>query len=272
MKVGVDALPPLPRDGSDRNRTSPFAFTGAKFEYRAPGSSQSCAGISMVLNTIVAESMDEVADKLEYVEKKDFNSALQTILHEMICNHKRVIFNGDNYTAQWVKEAQKRGLPNLRTTPDALKPMIDKKNLELFEKYGVFTGNELPSRYEVFIEQYEQKVAIEARLTLQMARTMIMPAVVTHLGELSGSLNQLKDSGATAGLSAIQGQLRTIGLLADELADNCDALENAIAEKKDESEVLACMKDVRNTADQLEIQMPDDLWPMPKYQDMLFGL
>ncbi len=272
MKVGVDALPPLPRDGSDRNRTSPFAFTGAKFEYRAPGSSQSCAGISMVLNTIVAESMDEVADKLEYVEKKDFNSALQTILHEMICNHKRVIFNGDNYTAQWVKEAQKRGLPNLRTTPEALKPLIDKKNLELFEKYGVFTGNELPSRYEVFIEQYEQKVAIEARLTLQMARTMIMPAVVTHLGELAGSLNQLKDSGTTAGLSAIQGQLRTIGMLADDLADNCDALENAIAEKKEESEVLSCMKDVRTTADQLEIQMPDDLWPMPKYQDMLFGL
>lgn len=272
LKVGVDALPPLPRDATDRNRTSPFAFTGNKFEYRAPGSSQSCAGISMVLNTIVAESMDEVAEKLEKVEKKDFNSALQHILHEMICKHKRVIFNGDNYTQDWVREAEKRGLPNLRTTPEALKPLIDKKNLALFEKYGVFTGNELPSRYEVFIEQYEQKVAIEAKLTLQMARTMILPSVAQQLGELAGTVNQMKESGISAGISSVQSLLQTIGLLADDLSDNCDTLENALQESMGEPQILHAMSAVRKTADQLEMQMADDLWPMPKYQELLFDL
>ncbi len=272
LKVGVDTLPPLPRDATDRNRTSPFAFTGNKFEYRAPGSSQSCAGISVVLNTIVAESMDEVAQKLDGVDRKDFNSTLQGVLHEMICKHKRIIFNGDNYTKDWLVEAQKRDLPNLRTTPEALKPLIEKKNLELFDKYGVFTGNELPSRYEVFIEQYEQKIAIEGNLTLQMARTMIAPAVTTQLGDLASTINQLKECGVNTGLYSVQNQLRTIGALADELAENCDTLENCLVKKMEESQIITAMNAVRATTDRLEAQVADDLWPLPKYQDLLFGL
>lgn len=272
LKVGVDALPALPRDATDRNRTSPFAFTGNKFEFRAPGSSQSCAGISMVLNTIVAESMDEVTDQLAGVPKGQFNSTLQEILQKMICDHKRVIFNGDNYKRDWVAEAEKRGLPNFRTTLDALVPLIEKKNLQMFEKYGVFRGNELPSRYEVFVEQYKQKIEIEANLTLQMARTMIAPAVNRQIANLSSTFNELIHSGIEAGQESLRNRLTKTGELADQLSNNADELAVALEVWANEEILLNKMRAVRSVADQLEKIVDDRLWPMPKYQDLLFVL
>ena len=176
MRIGVDTLPPLPRDATDRNRTSPFAFTGNKFEFRAPGSSQSCGGVNVVLNTIVAESIDEISAELEKFPKEDFLANLQALLQKIIRQHKRVVFNGDGYTQEWVEESAKRGLPNLRTTPEALQPLLDEKNIELFDRYGVLSPKEMKSRYEVFMEEYERKIRIEGELALTMARTMIYPA------------------------------------------------------------------------------------------------
>lgn len=176
IKIGVDTLPPLPCDVTDRNRTSPFAFTGNKFEFRAAGSSQSCANPNIVLNTIVAEAFDEISTKLEALPKAEFQKGLQKILQDIVKKHKRVVFNGDGYNEAWKKEAAKRGLPNLHNTPEALKPLLKPENIALFEKYGVLNASELKSRYEVFMEEYTKKIQIEAALTLNISKTMIMPA------------------------------------------------------------------------------------------------
>ena len=175
LRIGIDALPPLNRDATDRNRTSPFAFTGNKFEFRAPGSSQSCAEANMILNTIVAEAMDAISDQMEKFSAKTFNADLQALLKKEISAHQRVIFNGDGYKPEWIKEATKRGLPNLPSTPEAIKPLLDKENQKLFEKYGVLTKAELESRYEVFREDYERRLEIEARIALEIAKNMIRP-------------------------------------------------------------------------------------------------
>ena len=189
IKVGVNQLPTLSCDATDRNRTSPFAFTGNKFEFRAPGSSQSCSSPNVILNTMVAEAFDEIATKLEKLSKNDFNKGLQKILQEIVKKHKRVIFNGDGYNDSWTKEASKRKLLNLVSTPEALKPLIAPKNIALFEKYGVYKESELRSRYEVFMEEYEKKIQIEASLTLQIAKTMILPAVVKYIKQLGDASN-----------------------------------------------------------------------------------
>ncbi|HPN88597.1 MAG TPA: glutamine synthetase III [Candidatus Omnitrophota bacterium] len=182
LEIGVDALPKLPRDATDRNRTSPFAFTGAKFEFRAVGSSMSLAGPNIVLNTIVAEALDEICVQLEADKKakKDFNASVQKILRDIIKKHKRVIFNGDNYTESWVKEAEKRGLPNLRTTPEALEELNTPKAVGLFEKYGVLSKEELKSRYEVYVETYQTIIDYEAKLSADMAKIKIIPTVVAY--------------------------------------------------------------------------------------------
>ena len=177
MRIGVDALPPLPRDATDRNRTSPFAFTGNKFEFRAPGSSQSCSGANLTLNVIVAEAFDRMADALAKFGKKDFHAKLQKHLQGIVKAQKRILFNGDGYTEEWLKEAAKRGLPNAPATMDALRSLNDKANRALFQKYGVFTERELGSRFEVFLEDYHRKVRIEGGVALEIARTMIAPAV-----------------------------------------------------------------------------------------------
>ena len=202
MRIGVDTLPPLPRDATDRNRTSPFAFTGNKFEFRAPGSSQSCGGVNVVLNTIVAESIDEISAELEKFPKEDFLANLQALLQKIIRQHKRVVFNGDGYTQEWVEESAKRGLPNLRTTPEALQPLLDEKNIELFDRYGVLSPKEMKSRYEVFMEEYERKIRIEGELALTMARTMIYPVANEQLNKLSGTVAGLKAAGVNNGLQS----------------------------------------------------------------------
>lgn len=269
MRIGVDTLPPLPRDATDRNRTSPFAFTGNKFEFRAPGSSQSCGGVNIVLNTIVAESIDEISTELEKFPKEDFLANLQALLQKIIRQHKRVVFNGDGYTQEWVEESAKRGLLNLRTTPEALQPLLDEKNIELFDRYGVLSPKEMKSRYEVFMEEYERKIRIEGELALTMARTMIYPVVNEQLNKLSGTVTGLKAAGVDNGLQSSVKALDKIGVLTDKLcADSC-ALEEAL-QKNCSSSVISALGTLRSTVDELEKLVDDQLWPLPKYREMLF--
>ncbi len=269
LKIGVDTLPPLPTDATDRNRTSPFAFTGNKFEFRAPGSSQSCSSPNIVLNTIVAEAIDEIAEKLASFPKKDFHAELQKLLQSIVKKHKRIIFNGDGYNDSWKKEAQKRGLPNLPDTPAALKPYIAPKNIALFEKYGVFTASELQSRYEVFIEEYSKKVHIETAVALNMSKTIIMPAAVEYLTRLANASKSLSD--AKWGKNAeIEKRGKHVGALVNDLGKTNDALEKLLAANAEPREKLAMLGDLRTIVDKLELEIDDGLWPLPKYSEMLF--
>ena len=267
IKIGVDTLPPLPCDVTDRNRTSPFAFTGNKFEFRAAGSSQSCANPNIILNTIVAEAFDEISTQLEALSKADFQKGLQKILQNIVKKHKKVIFNGDGYNDAWKKEAAKRGLPNLRSTPEALKPLIKPENIALFEKYGVLRDTELKSRYEVFMEEYMKKIQIEAALTLNMSKTMIVPAALEYLGKLTSDAVSVKAAGVKS--AALTSKCKLIATLADSLDKANASLEAAL--KKDDSKArIEAMNGVREIADKLELEVADDLWSMPKYSELLF--
>lgn len=268
MRIGVDALPTLPRDATDRNRTSPFAFTGNKFEFRACGSSQSCAGANMVLNTIVAESVDYIAEKLEKFTEKDFNNGLQNLLTEIIRKHKRIIFNGNNYSDEWVKEAKKRGLPNLKTTMDALRPLMKKSNQDLFAKYGVFTKVELASRFEVFLEEYHRKIRIEGGIALEMARSMILPIVSAEYYKAVQALHAVQENKITAGRSALEAHVKNIGEKLDRLEICIEELEKANSGLHEE--IQAAMTNLREVVDSLEKIVDDSRWPLPKYREMLF--
>ncbi len=269
LQIGVDALPPLPRDATDRNRTSPFAFTGNKFEFRAPGSNMSCAGPNIVLNTIVAEALDEIASEIEKFDAASFNESLQALLQSIIQKHKRVIFNGDNYSADWAAEAESRGLPNMRTTPEALKPLLDDTNITLLGKYGVMTPTEVKSRYEVFTEEYATKIGIESSLALSMAKTMLLPVAVEFQKNLIESLLAMKDAGIEAGSCVIKAQAEKVGSLLTDGYKAADKLEAAIA-AEDSAASIAAMGDLRAAIDALEVEVDDNLWPLPKYGEMLF--
>jgi len=268
LNLGATVLPPLPKHGGDRNRTSPFAFTGNKFEFRALGSSMSLAFPNTVLNTIVAEAIDELADKLE--EKTsggmDAAEAVIEVVKESYTANKQIVFDGDNYSEEWHAEAEQRGLKNLRTTPDALQEVLADETIAAFENYKVLSKRELESRYEVWIEQYALRANIEAETTFSIAKTMILPAALRHLALIG-----------EAGFSALENDLR--GLI-DELVTALDALEKANAEPTDlegldlalfaRDEQLAKSAAVREVADKLEKVVADDLWPLPKYEEMLF--
>ncbi len=270
MHVGVDRLPPLPKDATDRNRTSPFAFTGNKFEFRAVGSSQSCSTPMTILNTIVAESLDEVATALEKVKGTNkFNAALQTLLQGIIKKHKRVIFNGDGYTDAWQKEAAKRGLPNLRSTPEALEVLLKPKAEKLFEKYGVYSKRELHSRYEVYVETYAKVVTIEAKVALDIAKTIIFPSVSCQISCLSNSVNALKSAGVSAGAAEIKAKIEKIGKLLKDLSAATERLEKAISSNSEEK-MLKEMLSTRAAVDGLEKEVGDERWPLPKYAELLF--
>ena len=269
MKIGVDTLPQLPRDATDRNRTSPFAFTGNKFEFRAPGSSQSCAGANVVINTIVGESVNEIAEKLEKFDGKNFNEQLQALLRDIIKEHKRVIFNGDGYTAEWKKEAAKRGLPNAPSTPEALGALISEKSKALFTKANVFSEAELESRYEIFMEEYARKIKIEGELSLSLARTVILPMVSKQLAELADSIVAMTSAKLNAGLTMKRNMAERIGVLADKAEAACNALEDALA-TGNQSPVVKAMANLRVQVDALELLVDDELWPLPKYREMLF--
>ena len=268
MKIGVDTLPPLPRDATDRNRTSPFAFTGNKFEFRAPGSSQSCSGPNTVLNTIVAESIDRISGELEKLSKEEFNSGLQHLLSRIISAHKRIIFNGNGYTDEWKKEAAKRGLPNAATTMEALRCLTGEENIAMFEKYHVYNRRELESRYEVFLEDYHNKIRIEGETALEIAGCMVQPAVAKEFAMLTGALADAETAGVSAGLAGLRKSAEELGTALDELSAKCDALKNAL--KGCHEEIIAAMNDLRNVVDKLERIVPDAKWPLPKYREMLF--
>ena len=266
MIIGVDTLPPLPRDTTDRNRTSPFAFTGNKFEFRAPGASQSCSGVNMMLNTIVAESLDFFSEKLEKFPEKEFNKKLQQLLKSVYSAHKRIVFNGDNYSAAWAAEAERRGLVNLSSTLEALKPLKYKANKELMARYGVLSEAEMESRYEVFLAEYRRKIRIEGEVGLETARSVILPAVSIQLGSAVETLNAL---GSRPGKSAMERTVKALGGGLDRLSDSCLALEEVL-KKDDPAGILAALAEVRQAADALEGVLEDQSWPLPKYREMLF--
>src|SRR3989338_446173 len=241
LAVGVDSLPSLPRHASDRNRTSPFAFTGSKFEFRAVGSSMSLAGANVVLNTIVAEALDEICTELEGAKKnKNFNQAVQKVLQAIIKKHKRVIYNGDNYTEGWLKEAKKRGLPNFTTTPEALQAMKAPETIRLFEKHKVLNKTELISRYYAYIEAYRTIIKYEAVLAVEMARTLFVPVGVAYSNELS----QTKST-------SVRRILKIVSQLTDQIIDAADKLEKA-AEGDSTVKTKEAMEGLREVVDTLE--------------------
>jgi len=268
MRIGADTLPPLPRDATDRNRTSPFAFTGNKFEFRAPGSSQSCSGPNTILNTIVAEAFDQISEVLEKLSAADFNAGLQKLLQKTIKAHKRIIYNGNGYTEAWVEEAAKRGLPNAKTTMEALRCLTVPANIALLEKYGVYSKRELESRYEVFLEEFHRRIRIEGEITLEIASSMIAPAVACEYGKAAGALAAAKEAGLTVGLAAVQKNAAALGAGLDELYAKTDALKTALCGCHEE--IVSAMLDLRTTVDCLEKLVADESWPLPKYREMLF--
>ena len=271
IKIGVTSLPPLPRDVTDRNRTSPFAFTGNKFEFRAVGSNQSCAGANIILNTIVADALDEICSKLEDAlkKKKDFNKSLQAILKEIVKKHKRILFNGDNYTEAWHKEAKKRGLLNLKTTPEALEVMRKKEVRDLFKRHSVLSKTELESRYEIYKEQYEKAIHIEAECMLNMARTMIIPVAAAYQNELAATIEKVKSCGAKVPES--EDLLFEVCGLTEKALKYSKKLEGSI-KGKSSTDTIASMTRLRETVDALEALVPEDRWPLPSYAEMMFRL
>ena len=280
MNVGVDTLPILPTDPGDRNRTSPFAFTGNRFEFRAPGSLQTVAGPMVILNTIMAEALDYIANDLEaaVADGTDFNLAVQKILAEIVTNHGSVVFNGDGYSEEWQFEAANRGLPNLRTTVDALPELISDEAMELFSRYSVFNHREMHSRYEIGLEQYALSIGVEARLTYEIGTTVVLPAAVRHQTEVAQNIGALKAAGVKADVTLLDavtsplGELRVaLGTLAEALAAHGGDTSFEEAEYAKDS-LLPAMAAVRAAADTLEGVVADDLWPLPTYQEMLFIL
>jgi len=279
LTVGVDTLPHLPKDAGDRNRTSPFAFTGNKFEFRAVGSSQSISGPLIVLNTIIAESLEYVADELEKATKGDqkkLNNAAQKLIKQIIDDHGAVIFNGDGYSEAWHKEAAKRGLPNLKTTIDAIPAMGSKEALDLFSKYKVLSKRELMSRNDIYLEHYCKTINVEANLTLEIARTTIFPSAVRYQSELASAAANLKSLNFDFNTSILE----KLCTLTGELQDSITELESVKGRHHAKSvleeakyyrdEVLPALKAVREVADQLEAYVADDMWALPTYQEMLF--
>ncbi len=280
LEVGVDTLPVLPRHAGDRNRTSPFAFTGNKFEFRAVGSNQSISQPLTVLNTIMAESLDYMATELENKTGGDpsrLNAAVQEVLQKVITEHETVLFNGDNYSEEWHKEAERRGLPNLRTTPEALPTIIDPEVIAMFGKYDVMSETELKLRYEVFVEQYVMTLNVEGRMALEIAQTQILPTAISYEKELCESVIAMKNIGRNPSTPLLD---RVSSLIA-ELQKGIEKLENALENAPQEGDVLqaaiyyrdsvlASAKEVRVAADKLEAICPDDMWPLPTYLEMLF--
>jgi glutamine synthetase len=271
LGLGTPVLPPLPMHGGDRNRTSPFAFTGNKFEFRALGSSQSLSFPNTVLNTIVAEAIDELAEELEGALGGDGTSleaALQPILQRSYAANKQIVFGGDNYSEEWHREAEQRGLLNLRATPDALPYLVRDETVSLLDNYGVLSQRELESRYEVFLEQYVTKLNIEAETAAAIARTMLLPAAARYHAELlAARLTEL--AGETAELIA-QFTSSIKALESANMAENQphgDVLEHA---RYMHDTVIPAMDSVRVAADALERVVADDLWPLPKYSEILF--
>lgn len=279
LETGVVSIPAIRKDTTDRNRTSPFAFTGNKFEFRMPGSSQSIAGINIVINTIVAESLSQFADRLE--KAADPDAEIMEIVTDTIKKHDRIIFNGNNYSDEWVEEAERRGLPNLKTTVDALPVFVSDKVIKLFEKHGVFTEIESRSRCEILLEDYAKAIHIEALTALEMAKQEILPACLAYQTDLAKSLKDKKELGV-----ASPNELKlfsTINEKTEELIGAIESMQSAVdaaPEGVEELEIAAYCKDkilpamaaVRKPADELELLVGKKYWPFPTYTDLLYSV
>ena len=277
LKLGVSTLPPLPKDCTDRNRTSPFAFTGNRFEFRMVGSTQSTAGPTFVLNTIVAEILAEIADKLEKAE--DVKAVAQEILRKIATEHSRIIFNGDNYTDQWVAEAEKRQLPNIRSTVGSLTTIMDEENVGVFEKQKVLSKAELQARTEILLEAYSMQINIEAMTMLSIAKRQILPAVVKYSELLGNAVGAVKNAGVDSEVQV--GMLEKVCSLMKSLQNSVDSLEkvvtsaggteDVVAQAEDyRDNVIPAMQAVRQASDGLETIVDADIWPLPTYAEMLF--
>ncbi|MET0389573.1 MAG: glutamine synthetase III [Polyangiales bacterium] len=278
LEIGVDTLPKLPKDPGDRNRTSPFAFTGNRFEFRAVGAGQSIGDPIIALNTIIAESLDYIATKLEAAVKggKQLNLAITGLLQEIITEHGSVVFNGDGYSSEWHTEAEKRGLPNLKNTPAAIPALQKQEVIDVFDKYRVLSPRELHSRYEVYLEQYVKSVRVEANVTTKLARTAILPAALRYQTELVSSVSAAKALGVASDLKV---PAKLAGLIV-ELEKAVDTLESTSGQTPHGDtlkeaqfycdKILPAMNKVREISDTLEGLVADDLWPLPTYQEMLF--
>ena len=282
LAIGVNTLPHLPKDATDRNRTSPFAFTGNKFEFRMVPSSASIGCCNYVLNTIVAEILDEVADRLE--KATDLDAEIQAVLTDIVKKHKRIIFNGNGYSDEWVEEAARRGLPNLKSTVESSKAMISEKNLKLLEKHGVLTRKEAEARYEILLENYSKIINIEALTTIEIAKRQILPATIKYASSLAESINAIKATGVNAAVSVQAELLTEVSDLSVKLNESISLLEKAV-EKADNFEgdiydlgmmyryeVFEEMSKVRENADKLETIVDKEFWPLPTYEDMLFNV
>ncbi|MBQ0027849.1 MAG: glutamine synthetase type III, partial [Lachnospiraceae bacterium] len=279
MDIGATVLPHFFKDTTDRNRTSPFAFTGNKFEFRSLGSSLSVAGPNVVLNTAVAESLSQFYDELK--DAADLDLAVKELIKKTITEHKRVIFNGDGYTDEWVAEAEKRGLYNLKTTPDVLPKFTDEKNVTLFTKHGVFTKSEIDSRYEILLENYVKTLHIEAKTLSDMLYHEFLPAVLVYTDDLATSIVTRKEAVAGISCKTLEDKLTKVSASYDELsalteklvADTAkvegieDMLEAALFYK---DTIIPDMEAIRTVADATELIMPADVLPYPTYADMLF--
>ncbi len=277
--VGVDTLPIIPRDNTDRNRTSPFAFTGNKFEFRMVGSAQSIVGSNVALNTIAAEALDEIATRLE--KARDKNAEAAAIIKDTWKKHSRIIFNGNNYSDEWVAEAEKRGLPNVANTVDALKAFVTDKAFKLFEKYDVLSRKELHSRYDIYVETYAKQINIEARVAIDMVRKQFIPAALEYATFLADSIDDLKSVKGPAAVP--EDILKKLSAILNSAYKNLGKLEAAVEKaqavsdtvKQAESyrdKVFATVQALRADIDSLEMLVPADTWPVPTYTDLLFKL
>ncbi len=282
LETGVASLPKLPKDSTDRNRTSPFAFTGNKFEFRMLGSSASIAGANFVLNTIVAETLQKFADKLEAAS--DLNVAIASLLSETVKEHKRIIFNGNNYSEEWVAEAESRGLLNLKSTVECIPTFIKDKNVAVFVKHGVLGKSEIESRYEILLENYVKTINIEALTMISMAKTEILPAAFKFSKELSDTINSVKATGMSVEVSAQSSVLKELSPVLSSFASNLTALKKATEKANSETSsalkqaetfsktVVPAMEALRADADKLECILPKDMYPFPTYADLLFNV
>lgn len=280
MALGVTALPHFPKDMTDRNRTSPFAFTGNKFEFRMVGSAFSISGPNVILNTAVAEVLRQFADELE--KSKDFKKDLAELVRKTIREHKKIIFNGNNYADEWVVEAQKRGLSNLKTTVDALPKFIEEKNVDVFQKHHVFTKAEVDSRYEIFMEGYCKIIQIEALTAIDMVKGKIIPACIEYQNELAKLIRQKKACGEYD--ASLEGYLLdNISRLSASLLKKLTALESALLKVREEQDILAqgkfcrdnifvAMSELRLIVDELETIVARKYWPFPTYEELLYSV
>ena len=281
MEIGVRVLPKLFKDTTDRNRTSPFAFTGNKFEFRMLGSTFSIAGPNIVLNTIVAEELKQFADTLE--NSTDLDKDLNSLIKNTIKNHKRIIFNGNNYSDNWVQEAEKRGLLNLKTTPDALPYFIHSKNVDLFTKHHVFSESELYSRYEILMENYYKTIHIEALTMIDMVKKYIIPSVLSYQGEIASIANNKKQLAPTLSCELEEKLLESLSRLGNCLYKKLDVLETSVLNSKNNSDLFEMakyyresifinMQHLRGVVDELETLISKEHWTLPTYSELLFSV